>query len=620
MTNIDILNEIKSEDCKNDKKDKNDKKKNNEKKSENDISNVKFVNITNMKLFKYASLFINKTFNNLLWKSVIYDSNCNDSFIYDLNRFVNKITLAHELIDTFNHSMMIEKYEIMLVTNHINDKNERMFFENIAYVSFIDVILMFVTRFKKQNFVWNMYKKVLMNKSIDAMICDIKKKHDLSFLKYRSIEKFVNTIQSHKKILAKTISWNWHLRLEHCRSKMINQLKKIDEIEVIQEDASKIVQCDTCAISKMHRLIQRTSSARTIKFFQILHFDLIICNKAFDKTTCIAHFMNELIFFNWVYSLMNHKKKTLLSIFKDLINQCDRMRFNKRAIIRIIRIDQEIFIDKKFEDWMRAQKISWDWSTKNIFEQNEKFERFDDMLIEKAKCIKEHAKLSKDLYFECYLVVAHMLNKTSTQTLSWDSSLIFMQKLLKESIRNEIVHLKVFDCKAFSLLKKTDALKRSEKMKSRAFIEYLIKYDFINIFRVWNSKKNDVNDYRDVIFNETKFFDTYEAIDFFKKEERKLYVTYRAISLQIFENNDEKQYDRISIQKHVLDNSKENIVSKSMMKKKISSSNVFQLFTFDDTSSFKSASINIFVAIEISKFLFRKETSDKKMIWLFRKN
>ncbi len=233
MTNINFLNEIKSENCKNDKKNKNDKKIDNEKKLKNDISNVKFVNITNMRSFKYASLFINKTFNNLLWRSVIYDSNCNDSFIYDLNRFVNEITFVHELIDTFNDSMMIEKYEIMLMINHINDKNRRMFFENIAYVSFIDVILMFVTRLKKQNFVWDMYKKVLINKSIDAMICDIEKKHDLSFLKYRSIEKFVNVIQSHKKILAKTISWNWHLRLKHCRSKIINQFKKIDEIEVI---------------------------------------------------------------------------------------------------------------------------------------------------------------------------------------------------------------------------------------------------------------------------------------------------------------------------------------------------------------------------------------------------
>jgi hypothetical protein len=236
--------------------------------------------------------------------------------------------------------------------------------------------------------------------------------------------------------------------------------------------------------------------------------------------TCIAHFINELIFFNWVYSLINHKKKTLLSIFKDLINQCDRIKFNERAIIRIIRIDQEIFLDKKLEDWVHAQKINWDWSTKNIFEQNEKFERFDELLIEKTKCIKEHAKLSKDFYSKCYLVVVHILNRTSSSSLNWNSSLIFMQKLLKKLIRNEIAHFKMFDCKTFSLFKKADAFKKNEKMKSRAFIKYLIKYDFINIFRVWNSKKDDVNDYRDVIFNETKFFDTYEAIDLFKKEKK----------------------------------------------------------------------------------------------------
>jgi hypothetical protein len=153
MTNIDILNEIKSKNCKNDKKNKNDKKSDNEKKSKNDISNVKFANMTNMRSFKYASLSINKTFNNFLWKSVMFDSNFNDSFIYDLNWFVNEITFVYELIDTFNDSMMIEKYEIMFMTNHINDKNRRMFFKNIAYVSFIDVILMSVTRFKKQDFV-----------------------------------------------------------------------------------------------------------------------------------------------------------------------------------------------------------------------------------------------------------------------------------------------------------------------------------------------------------------------------------------------------------------------------------------------------------------------------------
>jgi hypothetical protein len=352
IIDINILNDIKTEDCKS--KNNNDKKSDNEKTAEDDTLNIKFANMTNLKSFKYASMFINKTLNNFLWRNVIYDFDYNDSFIYDLNRFVNKMTSAHEMIDTSNDFMLIEEYETMLVIDCINEKNRRMFFDNIAYVSFIDVILMFVTRLKKQDFVWDMYKKALMIKSIDVMINDIEKKHDLLFLKYRFVEKFVNAIQSHKKILAKTISWNWHLWLKHCRSKMINQLKKIDEIEITQKNASKIVHCDTCAISKMHRLIQRTSLTKAIKSFQILHFDLIICNKTFDNTTRIAHFIDELIFFNWMYSLINHKKKTLLSIFKNLINQCDRIKFNELAIIRIIHIDQEIFIDKKLEDWVRA--------------------------------------------------------------------------------------------------------------------------------------------------------------------------------------------------------------------------------------------------------------------------
>jgi hypothetical protein len=257
------------------------------------------------------------------------------------------------------------------------------------------------------------------------------------------------------------------------------------------------------------------------------------------------------------------------------------------------------------------------------------------MLIEKTKYIKKHVKLSKDFYSECYFVVAHILNRTSSSSLSWNLSLIFMQKLLKKLIRNEIVHFKMFDCKTFSFLKKINAFKKKKKMKSRAFIEYLIKYDFINIFRIWNLKKNDVNDYRDVIFNETKFFDMYKKINLFKEEERKLYVTYCAIFMQIFENNDEKQYDRILIRKFVLNNLKKNVISKSMMKKKISSSKKFQLFTFDDTSSseFKSdLTINIFMTIEILRrnvsmknkkmiFFFRKDKSlNKKNNFFFRKN
>ncbi len=65
---------------------------------------------------------------------MIYDFDCNDFFIYDLEHLVNEITFVHEMIDISNKSMMIEKYETMFVNNEINEKNRRLFFDNIIYV------------------------------------------------------------------------------------------------------------------------------------------------------------------------------------------------------------------------------------------------------------------------------------------------------------------------------------------------------------------------------------------------------------------------------------------------------------------------------------------------------
>jgi hypothetical protein len=108
-------------------------------------------------------------------------------------------------------------------------------------------------------------------------------------------------------------------------------------------------------------------------------------------------------------------------------------------------------------------------------------------------------KLSENLYFECYLTIIYLLNKTFIVRLKWNSSLITLRKCLNKSIKWELSNLKVFDNKTYVLLKDSDALTRSEKLKTRAFVKYLVEYDWINIFRVWYFEKWNVSDYRDVI-------------------------------------------------------------------------------------------------------------------------
>jgi hypothetical protein len=136
-------------------------------------------------------------------------------------------------------------------------------------------------------------------------------------------------------------------------------------------------------------------------------------------------------------------------------------------------------------------------------------------LTEKARCIREHAKLSKNLFFECYLAAEHLMNRILNQTLNWESSLIRIQKLINQnqSIRSEIEHLKMYKCKTYLLLKDADVSSRDSKLKSRAFVSYLIDYNSTNIFRVWNSEKEDVSEYRDVIFDESELYDIYNKDD-----------------------------------------------------------------------------------------------------------
>jgi hypothetical protein len=69
-------------------------------------------------------------------------------------------------------------------------------------------------------------------------------------------------------------------------------------------------------------------------------------------------------------------------------------------------------------------------------------------------------------------------------------------------------------------------------MKARAFVDYLIDYDSINIFRIWNLEKDDVSNYRNVIFDENVYYDTYNKQNLIKKSERKNFVQFRIYSVK----------------------------------------------------------------------------------------
>jgi hypothetical protein len=106
------------------------RKKKSEKKNENDDDDSHF---------NYAnSAFVNSTLMIIyhsLMNSVIYDSNCSQSLIFDKIRFLNDLISSNDQIKISDDHMQIEEYEIMLVWRQLKDKKIKMTFKKTAYIS-----------------------------------------------------------------------------------------------------------------------------------------------------------------------------------------------------------------------------------------------------------------------------------------------------------------------------------------------------------------------------------------------------------------------------------------------------------------------------------------------------
>ncbi len=319
VIDINILNELISS-SKRKKRDENEK---NDDDFHFNHANFAFVNLT--LIIIYHSLM----------NSVIYDSNCNQSLIFDKTRFLkHDLISSNDQIKISDDHMQIEKYEIMLVWKQLKDKKIEMTFKKTAYISICFVILVFQSKLEKEEFNRDSFIKTLIHLKTNKQICETQKRFEVQLLEYNFISKnnqtiiskdseTTNSIQLSKNIMIKATSWQWHKQLEHCRSQMIDYLSK-KWINNNDDSASKTIKCEICVVFKMHRLVQKTSTARVTKLYEMLYFNLIIYEiKQFDEIICIAHFIADFTHYLWIFSLTNHREKTLMLVFKDLINKCN---------------------------------------------------------------------------------------------------------------------------------------------------------------------------------------------------------------------------------------------------------------------------------------------------------
>ncbi len=132
----------------------------------------------------------------------------------------------------------------------------------------------------------------------------------------------------------------------------------------------------------------------------------------------------------------------------------------------------------------------------------------------------------------------------------------------------------------------------------------------INIFRVWNLEEGDVNEYRDVIFDENTYYDIYEKDKrhLIKKSERKNFVQFRIYSIKSVVNvewlNSNQEWLKTFIRDRlVLKNQKERSIEiVEEMKKSVHENDLGQLSTsFESSFSQHLSSQTISLRFELTE-------------------
>ena len=162
-------------------------------------------------------------------------------------------------------------------------------------------------------------------------------------------------------------------------------------------------------------------------------------------------------------------------------------------------MNKELYIQKsEIRKFIKQQKMRI--KSLSLYTQalNSSNEHSENVIKQKIIIMKSSFNLFKKLWLKITHAVIYFYNQTSHYFLNWKSSYEFFHTYLthQESVvieewKLQQVHLKIYNCKTYYMttytLKKTKCF---NWLKSKIWINYLVSYDSINVYQIWNSVFN----------------------------------------------------------------------------------------------------------------------------------
>jgi hypothetical protein len=311
----------------------------------------------------------------------------------------------------------------------------------------------------------------------------------------------------------------WHHRLGHPGSEALQQ--SVHASTGMKIHGPTMVECDECAKAKITKQIRRTprNKANEADPGRRIGIDFHGFDTGINKMNHLMLLTDRSSGFMWDYYLPDRLTETIQACLLDFFKILKRQNHTKPAVIEC---DNEV--KKTLSKFLRSKGVKAEPSAPHTPSQNGLAERSARYIKDKILAMRTSAKLPASLWPEIAHSAVYLANRTARYqpTLGeeggpaiWKSPyevyhtfLAHQQGKVITARLPELAHLRVYGCKAYAMTAAQQEGRRKKKeFEPKAWVGYLVGYDTVGIYRVWNPRSGLVIRTRDVVFNEKERFD-----------------------------------------------------------------------------------------------------------------
>ena len=299
----------------------------------------------------------------------------------------------------------------------------------------------------------------------------------------------------------------WHARLGHASTAAIKHLTVAAEGVSLPPCRHSMAsdKCETCLLAKSKRMISRRSIPPATNPWEKVYFDFFSMQPtAYNGDRSCLHFICSATGWHVAQTMPNKDQIRLVRAVNGLVHWA-KAQFD--VSIKAFFSDNDTALGMDFQFLSEDLGFEVLRSPRYADSQHGKPERAGGVIMSRMRSMLLVARLSQSLWPLAVQSATYLINRTpawiktadADGTHTWTTP---YERMLKE--KPNLANLRVFGCRAYV---RDAKVPKGNKVRSRAWIGYMVGYQAANIWQIWNPRHQEVVKERDIVFNESLFYD-----------------------------------------------------------------------------------------------------------------